>query len=50
MPPPALAERRNSLLKGTFKALRRVSLCPWRIGGIIAAALVPFHHARNRTM
>ncbi|WP_166665474.1 transposase family protein [Kribbella caucasensis] len=27
----ALAERGNSLLKTTFKALRRVSLCPWRI-------------------
>src|SRR4051794_3550199 len=26
----ALAERGNSLLKTTFKALRRVSLCPWR--------------------
>src|SRR3954468_14373904 len=28
----ALAERGNALLKTTFKALRRVSLCPWRIG------------------
>jgi hypothetical protein len=37
----ALAERGNSLLKTTFKALRRVSLCPWRIGAITAAALVP---------
>src|SRR3954465_6026014 len=36
----ALAERGNSLLKTTFKALRRVSLCPWRIGAITAAALV----------
>src|SRR3954447_7686419 len=27
----ALAERGNALLKTTFKALRRVSLCPWRI-------------------
>ena len=35
----ALAERGNSLLKTTFKALRRVSLCPWRIGAITAAAL-----------
>jgi DDE superfamily endonuclease len=36
----APAERGNSLLKTTFKALRRVSLCPWRIGAITAAALV----------
>jgi hypothetical protein len=36
----ALAERGNSLLKTRFKALRRVSLCPWRIGAITAAALV----------
>ncbi|WP_345655133.1 HARBI1 family protein, partial [Pseudonocardia tropica] len=35
----AVAERGNSLLKTTFKALRRVSLCPWRIGAITAAAL-----------
>jgi hypothetical protein len=27
------AERGNSLLKTSFKALRRVSLCPWRIQG-----------------
>src|SRR3954449_5444959 len=40
----ALAERGNSLLKTTFKALRRVSLCPWRIGAITAAALVLLHH------
>ncbi|HEX2073703.1 MAG TPA: transposase family protein [Geodermatophilus sp.] len=40
----APAERGNSLLKTTFKALRRVSLCPWRIGAITAAALVLLHH------
>src|SRR3954451_18880693 len=40
----ALAERGNSLLKTTFKALRRVSLCPWRIVAITAAALVLRHH------
>jgi hypothetical protein len=45
----ALAERGNSLLKGTFKALRRVSLCPWRIGAITAAALVLLHHVYDRT-
>jgi hypothetical protein len=45
----ALAERANSLLKTTFKALRRVSLCPWRIGAITAAALVLLHQEHGRT-
>jgi hypothetical protein len=45
----ALAERGNSLPKTTFKALRRVSLCPWRIGAITAAALVLLHHQHGRT-
>src|SRR5947208_2795692 len=45
----ALAERGNSLLKTTFKALRRVSLCPWRIGAITAAALVLLHQQHGRT-
>jgi hypothetical protein len=45
----ALAERGNSLLKTTFKALRRISLCPWRIGAITAAALVLLHTEHNRT-
>jgi DDE superfamily endonuclease len=45
----APAERGNSLLKTTFKALRRVSLCPWRIGAITAAALVLLHHQHDRT-
>jgi hypothetical protein len=45
----ALAERGNSLLKTTFKGLRRVSLCPWRIGAITAAALVLLHHEHDRT-
>jgi DDE superfamily endonuclease len=45
----ALAERGNSLLKTTFKALRRVSLCPWRIGAITAAALVLLHIEHDRT-
>jgi hypothetical protein len=43
------AERANSLLKTTFKALRRVSLCPWRIGAITAAALVLLHQEHDRT-
>jgi hypothetical protein len=45
----AIGERGNSLLKTTFKALRRVSLCPWRIGAIVAAALVLLHIDHNRT-
>jgi hypothetical protein len=45
----ALAERGNSLLKTTFKALRRVSLCLWRIGAITAAALVLLHTEHERT-
>ena len=36
----APAERANALLKSTFKALRRITVCPWRIGAITAAALV----------
>jgi hypothetical protein len=46
---PAPAERGNSLLKTTFKALRRISFCPWRIGAITAAALVLLHHEHDRT-
>jgi hypothetical protein len=45
----AIGERGNSLLKTTFKALRRVSLCPWRIGDITAAALVLLHTEHRRT-
>src|SRR4051812_27122815 len=45
----ALAERGNALLKTTFKALRRVSLCPWRIGAITAAALVLLHQQHGHT-
>ena len=45
----ASAERSNSLLKTTFKALRRVSLCPWCIGAITAAALMLLHHQHDRT-
>lgn len=45
----AVGERGNSLLKVTFKALRNISLDPWRIGDIVAAALVVLHidHART---
>ena len=45
----APAERGTSLLKTTFKALRRVNLCPWRIGAITAAALALLHHQHGRT-
>jgi len=45
----AVAERANSLLKTTFKALRRVSLDPWRIGAIVKAAhvLLRLEHGRH---
>jgi len=45
----AIGERGNSLLKMTFKALRNVSLDPWRIGKIVAAALVILHFNHART-
>jgi hypothetical protein len=32
-----------------FKALRNISLCPWRIGTIVAAALVILHIEHDRT-
>jgi DNA-binding Lrp family transcriptional regulator len=40
----AIGERGNSLLKMTFRALRNVSLDPWRIGAIVAAALALLHY------
>jgi hypothetical protein len=45
----AIGEGGNSLLKGTFKALRNVSLDPWRIGKIVLAALVLLHIEHSRT-
>ena len=45
----AQSERGNSLLKMTFRTLRRISLCPWRIGKIVAAALVLLHIEHART-
>jgi hypothetical protein len=45
----AIGERGNALLKMTFKALRGVSLDPWRIGRIVAAALVLLHFDHART-
>lgn len=44
-----IAERANSLLKTTFKALRRVSLDSWRIGAIVRAALVLLQLEHGRT-
>jgi hypothetical protein len=45
----AVGERGNALLKMTFRALRNVSLDPWRIGKIVAAALVLLHAEHRRT-
>ena len=45
----ALGERANSLLKTTFKVLRRFRGCPWRLGDVTAAALVLLHHEHGRT-
>lgn len=42
----APAERAHALLKRTWKALERVTLDPWRIGSITAAALVLLHLQR----
>ena len=44
-----LGERANSLLKTTYKVLRRYRGCPWRLGKIVAAALVLLHVEHNRT-
>jgi hypothetical protein len=45
----AVGERGNSLLKTAFKALRNVTLCPWKIGEFVAAALVILHIDHDRT-
>jgi hypothetical protein len=45
----AIGERGNALLKTTFKALRNISLDPWRIGRVVAAALVILHFDHART-
>lgn len=42
----APAERANALLKRTWRALERITLDPWRIGPITAAALVLLHLQR----
>jgi DDE superfamily endonuclease len=45
----AIGERGNAILKMTFKALRNISLDPWRIGRIVAAALAILHFDHART-
>jgi len=45
----AVGERGHALLKMTFRALRTISLDPWRIRKIIAAALVLLHIEHHRT-
>ncbi len=45
-----IGERANSLLKTTFKALRHVSLDPWRIGDISRAALAILHIEHNKPL
>jgi hypothetical protein len=45
----AAAERGNSLLETTLKALGRIGLGPRRIGAITAAALILLHRQRGRT-
>jgi DDE superfamily endonuclease len=45
-----IGERANALLIVRFKALRRVSLDPSRIGAITSAALVLLHHENDRTI
>lgn len=45
----ARAEAENAWLKTRYTALRRVTLCPWRIGAITAAAIVLLHLEHNRT-
>ncbi|MFC7220351.1 IS5/IS1182 family transposase, partial [Streptomyces polyrhachis] len=45
-----VCERAHSLLKTTFKALRRVSPDPSRITKIAAAALVPLQIEYDRTI
>jgi hypothetical protein len=45
-----VGERANALLTVTFKALRRVSLDPWRIGKITQAALVLLYREHDWTL
>jgi hypothetical protein len=42
-------ERAHALLIMRFRTLRRITLCPWRIGHILRAALVLPNHEHDRT-
>jgi hypothetical protein len=44
-----LGERVNSLLKTTYKVLCHCRGCPWRLGDIVAVALVLLHQEHGRT-
>jgi hypothetical protein len=46
---PGAGRARELTGQDHFKALRRVSLCPWRIGAITADALVLLRHEHDRT-
>jgi hypothetical protein len=43
----ALGERAMALLKTRWRALHRISLCPYRIDAIVQAALVLTHHEHH---
>jgi DDE superfamily endonuclease len=43
-------ERAHALLIMRFRTLRRITLCPWRIGHILRAALVLLNHEHDRTI
>jgi hypothetical protein len=45
----AIGERGHALLKMTFRVLRNISLDPWHIGKVVAAALVLLHINHHRT-
>jgi hypothetical protein len=46
----ARAEQANAQLKMRFRVLQNISRCPWKIGVIVAAALVLFHHENGRLL
>ena len=46
---PSHRERHLAVHPILFKALRRWRGCPWRIGDVVAAALVLLHHEHHRT-
>jgi hypothetical protein len=45
----SLSAQAVSLLTTTLEALRNVSLCHWKIGNIVSAALVLLHIEHDRT-